>query len=259
MSKIKNVIDWFPSFSIILRAKFTQSQSEPDAYYFFNEFIPKLNVRFIGYDFGANFGVYSYYMTKYCKVVHSVEPNPFAFVFLKRWTKKYDQIKIYENAVSEQKTNIELITPVINGIYRHRLSSTEVSFIESKADKITNKLISIVEPLDLRDIGFSSENQNTLFKCDIEGGEVNIKCTLRSALERKSIGMIEASPRNTKNFHEFILSFRDIADIYVIEDKKFIPISESNLKNFQNCHFNYFFVSRKLSNENAVISESLKS
>ncbi len=106
MPKIKNYIDFFPSLSIILRAKFTQSQREPDAYYFFNEFIPKLNIRFTGYDFGANFGVYSYYMTKYCKVVHSVEPNLFAFAFLKSWSKKYTQVKIYENAVISESLKL---------------------------------------------------------------------------------------------------------------------------------------------------------
>ncbi|MDA9010015.1 FkbM family methyltransferase [bacterium] len=257
-SKVKSFVDCVPSLSIFLRAYLTQNKSEPDGYYFFNKFIPKLNIRFTGYDFGANFGVYSYYMKRYCNVVHSIEPNPFAFSFLKSWSKTHSHIKVYENAVSEEKNHLELVTPIIHGVYRHRLSSTEDSFLESKKNKTTDKLITIVDPLDLRDIGFSSDNQYTLFKCDIEGGEVNIKSMLRAALEKQAIGMIEASPNNTKNFSEFILSFRDVADIYVLYEKKFKKVSKNNLQTIQSSHFNYFFVSKILLSQNPWIAQEFK-
>jgi len=255
-TNLRSFIDRFPKLSIKFRARLFQPRNEPDAFFFFSVFVPRLKIKFTGYDFGANFGVYSYYMKDYCHHVHSIEPNPIAYSFLRSWTKGISNITSYENAVSEEGEALELMTPIINGVYRHRLSSTERWFIENRVN-LSDIDSSIVQPLNLNEIGFSSNDQYTLFKCDIEGGEVAIKSSLRSALKNKSLGMIEMSPKNTRNFEEFLHSFHDCSEIYVLKENDFLLVSESNLEKIAQEHFNYFFFSKSILSENESIIEEI--
>ena len=61
-----------------------------------------------GYDFGSNYGVYSYIMKNFCDEIYAFEPNLEAFKYLEKWTKKFDNIQIYNKAVSDKNSKIKI-------------------------------------------------------------------------------------------------------------------------------------------------------
>ena len=127
---------------------------------FFSKYLNrKYKLPAVGYDFGVNFGVYSYKMAKFCGHVHAIEPNQTTLKFLSSWTAERSEITTYKRAVWHEACELELKEPVINGVTRHRLSTISKEFLELK--NIKNWSEFTVQSLILEDIGFASPSHLT--------------------------------------------------------------------------------------------------
>ena len=118
-------------------------------------------------DIGANYGHYAVDMSKLCYngLVIAFEPVPFTFNVLKNVVSKfkYGKIQIYHNAVSNTKSQLEMVVPLLD----FGAPNTGVAFIG--ATKTKNSKTVKVNSIVIDD--FNIPNKVDFIKIDIEGHE----------------------------------------------------------------------------------------
>lgn len=118
-------------------------------------------------DIGANYGHYAIDMSKLCyegKVL-AFEPVPFTFDVLKDVVNKFSfgEIEVYHNAVSNQKSNIEMTVPLLD----FGAPNTGVAYIGNSTEA-KSKTVK-VKSIKIDDLTINSKID--FIKIDIEGHE----------------------------------------------------------------------------------------
>lgn len=127
---------------------------------------------FVCIDLGANVGYYSTFLSLYSQKdghVHAIEPvELFANVFKKN-TKEFalDNITLYQTALGSENKNIQMGTPLIDGVFRHGLTKI---VDDEEAKNLHTYDVKMCVPDEL----FSSLTKLDFLKCDVEGYEVFI-------------------------------------------------------------------------------------
>lgn len=195
--------------------------SEPEGYYIFNRLLIDVKEKYKnvnGYDFGSNYGVYSYIMKNFCDKIYAFEPNLEAFKYLEKWTKKFDNIQIYNKAVSDKNSKIKIYVPIDknNNISYHRFSS----IYKDNINKIIKKNINIkeyeIDTCSLLDYDFANDAVK-IFKCDVEGHEIDLISTFELALKNKIFGIFEVSKLNKNNSIAFFEKIINKGDLYYFD------------------------------------------
>jgi len=127
---------------------------------------------FVCIDLGANVGYYSTFLSLYSHKsghVHAIEPvELFANVFKKNTAEfALDNITLYQTALGSENKNIQMGTPLIDGVFRHGLTKI--------VDKEEAKNLHTYEvKMSVPDNLFSSLVKLDFLKCDVEGYEIFI-------------------------------------------------------------------------------------
>jgi len=129
-------------------------------------------------DIGANFGYIAYYMSKYSKIVHCIEPNPILIKELDILSKNLDNLKIYPYALSNNIGTDILSMPYDNVLKRNNygigtLDKTWLDRMKARStpnrfgDIFSTKVnVCTLDSLKLDNIG--------AIKVDVEGLELKV-------------------------------------------------------------------------------------
>ncbi len=127
-------------------------------------FIKNLKKNDIFYDIGANYGFYSCLAAEFCKEVHSFEPVPEIFNYLKKNTEEYPNIFLNNLAISDKNGIVD--------IYLDKKTSGSSTINKNVLDKngftLGNK--EKIQTITL-DEYVKNHSYPTVIKMDIEGSE----------------------------------------------------------------------------------------
>jgi FkbM family methyltransferase len=154
---------------------------------------------FVCIDIGANVGYYSTNLSRLCGAngkVYAIEPVPlFANVF-KRNAHKFalNNITLYQTALGAENKNIEMGTPVIDGVFRHGLTHVLDN------DENNSQLATFEAEMKIPDELFANISKLDFIKCDVEGYEVHLFPHLLNTIKKfKPIIQIEISSTPNRN------------------------------------------------------------
>lgn len=151
-------------------------------------------------DIGANLGYYSYFLCKYAYKgkVWGVEPVPvFAQVLKKNCTSANFTHIPY--ALGAENTTIEMVTPVVNGVFRHGLTK-----ITSNPDTQSNTYQYQV-PMKIPDELFAQLPKLDFVKCDVEGYEYIVFQNFMQVIQKHlPILQIEIQPPLRENMYHLL-------------------------------------------------------
>ena len=204
-----------------------------------------INRKLESVDVGVYRGVYSYKMSQISKHVHSIEPNPLIYPYLKKNLKKIiKNISLYNIAASNNKGFAKLKIPKrFNTLNKsnyeemYRLGASTIhkknnlnndAFISKKIKK--NKLDNLLKK---RKIGF--------IKIDVEGHEKNVIIGASKIIKKnKPVLLIEIEEKHTS---EKVIKTIDFINnygykSYILNRKKLIEVKKNNIK-FKN---NFIFL-----------------
>ncbi|HOW13085.1 MAG TPA: FkbM family methyltransferase [Candidatus Pacearchaeota archaeon] len=127
-------------------------------------FIKNLDQGDIFYDIGANYGFYTCLAAEFCKEVHSFEPVPAIFNYLKKNAEEYSNILLNNLAISDKNGITEMyLDKKCSG-----LSTLNTKIAEKPTFDLSNKLK--IQSITL-DKYANDYSHPTVIKMDIEGGE----------------------------------------------------------------------------------------
>jgi FkbM family methyltransferase len=196
-------------------------------------------------DIGVYRGVYSYELAKYYKLVHSFEPNPLIYPYLKKnLTKIIKNIKLYNVALSEEIGEVNLRIPNrTNSLFHNNVEELyklgcatihnenifkKYNEFKVKKNKLDNLIVS-------NNIGF--------IKIDVEGHELEvINGGINIITANKPILLIEIEEKHTKkNINETINKINKLGyKSYYLEDNKFKSTDNLSVgSKFNNFIFEY--------------------
>ncbi|MFN4082629.1 MAG: FkbM family methyltransferase [Bacteroidia bacterium] len=152
---------------------------------------------FVCVDIGANVGYYSVMLSKLTGKngqVIAIEPVPlFAKIFLKNAQKfALQNITLHQVALGNQDKQVMLVTPVINGVFRHGLTHI------SDSDSSKNNSNSYSAKMVVADNLFGSIPKIDFLKCDVEGYETILFPQMLKTLQRTK-PLIQIEINSTKN------------------------------------------------------------
>ena len=128
----------------------------------------------ISLDVGANLGLFTYFLARYCPHVHAFEPNPIPFRILKSVADK--NVTLYQMALTDHTDEVNLVVPKGRkgwssngaGLDRGFGSGMEIGMVTVPGSRI--------DDLGLAGIGF--------IKIDVEGHEKNVLAGATKTLKR---------------------------------------------------------------------------
>lgn len=199
-------------------------------------------------DIGVYRGVYSYKLSQNYNLVHSFEPNPLLYPYLKRNLKKIiNNIKLYNLALSDKNGETRLKLPIRN----NSIFSTNIEELyqlgaasihpENKFEKFKEVVVKMKKLDDLK-----IENKIGFIKIDVEGHELEvIKGSSKIISENMPILLVEIEKRHTnKPVLESINYIKNIGyDCFFVKNKKLISVE--NLEN-NDSENNYYFLPKKI-------------
>ena len=198
-------------------------------------------------DIGVYRGVYSYKLCKSFKFVHSFEPNPLIFPFLKKnLTKIIKNMSLYNYALSNSNGETELKVPKRNkSIFKsnyEELYQLGAATIHNK-NKMKNFDIFKVKKIRLDDILINKVI--SFIKIDVEGHEKEvIDGSINIIKKYKPTLLVEIEKRhNDKPVHETIDYINGLGyKSYYLENNNLIDTTK--LKNIDTVN-NFIFVSKR--------------
>jgi len=192
-------------------------------------------------DIGANRGAYTYWLSKLCGTVISMEPIPYLAQYLNYVTPK--NVSIIEVALSDVAGSRDLKIPVLDGQVVDGESSLENDFKDYRTCTVK---LSRLDDFDFARIDF--------VKIDVEGHELNvIKGGARTITTHMPVLLIEIEQRHISipisQILEFILSLGYKG--FFISNRKLMYLTRFNLQKHQSIESNspyinnFIFLPRK--------------
>jgi len=170
----------------------------------FDKFIVEVKNANSFLDIGAGIGLYTLFAVKdsSCKLVLSIEPNPYVFKILNRNLEDIpinNQIsKTLNKAVSSKSNTIELFIP----------TGDDFSYTTSNKSLLVKKDIKfksiVVETTDLSKF---KNNYFEVIKIDVEGSELDVLKTISFYLQNCRILFIEIMKENKNEVYNLLKSF----------------------------------------------------
>lgn len=127
----------------------------------------------VAIDGGANKGVYSWWLSKYCETVHAFEPNPKMFGYMRRAVPA--NVKPYNLALAKNKETRTFYLPTSGSKEHHTRGSLHKVKARSKSREFIVNCIAI-DDLNLENVGF--------IKLDVEGAELDCLLGAEKTLRR---------------------------------------------------------------------------
>jgi FkbM family methyltransferase len=128
----------------------------------------------ISLDVGANLGLFTYFLARYCPHVHAFEPNPIPFRILKSVADK--NVTLYQMALTDHTDEVKLVVP--KG--RKGWSSNGARLDRGSGSGMETGVVTVpgsrIDDLGLTSIGF--------IKIDVEGHEKNVLAGATKILKR---------------------------------------------------------------------------
>jgi len=175
-------------------------------------------------DVGAANGIYTYFLSKISSHVHSFEPNPLFYEFIKQWA--FDNVTVMPMALSDNRGISTLSVPIIDNKEFNKEGSLEET-INGRHKKIK------VSTITLDEIGYSNIG---FIKIDVEGHEDKVLEGSMKLLDKwRPNLLIEIEQRhNDKDIYDI---FSIISEIgykgYFLLKGKLTNIEEFSLKEHQ--------------------------
>lgn len=197
--------------------------------YCLNSLIPRKGCAI---DIGANRGLYTYVLAKFCSVVQAFEPQPWCAELIVEYGKQFNKnINVYQCGLSSFNGTLTLKIPVIRGRMRNTLVTGLASFSEKDCEH--NSIDVPIRRLD--DYNF----QDVVFiKIDVEGHERQVLKGARETIarERPTI-LIEIEQRHLDNISVQTV-FNEIQELqyngFFLYKGNLLSIKEFSLEKHQN-------------------------
>ncbi len=184
-------------------------------------------------DIGANLGYYSYFMAgqiqKEGRLI-AVEPIPLFANIWKKNMRRYlsSNMQLFNCALGEeQKTQVDMSIPIVNGIVRHGL--TQINSQDNGASQLSYQV-----PMEVGDDIINSSDISSLdyLKCDVEGYEQYVIPSLKKTISQyKPTVQIELNGvDNRETVVAFLMNYG--YGIYVLDFNKLLPISKEEIHTF---------------------------
>lgn len=178
-------------------------------------------------DIGGNQGMYSYFISKFCKNIHIFEPNSQCYQMLTSWTDSHEGISVHRVALSDEEGTASLLIPIDEYGVEHDASASinNNSFDNTRVETVP------VNTLD----SFMFKKVNFI-KIDVEGHEFPLlKGSLETIKKNKPCLLVEIEQRH--NNGEISEIFKFIEDLsykgYFLDEGKLKNLSEFNTKTHQ--------------------------
>jgi FkbM family methyltransferase len=145
-------------------------------------------------DIGANRGLYTYALSKLCTSVEAFEPQPWCSELIREYSKKFNKnINVYDCALSNSNSTLELNIPIVHGKIRTGLLTGLASFSKPEVEhKILSVSVNCLDEYNFQDVVF--------IKIDVEGHESKvIEGAEMTILRDHPIILIEIEQRHLGN------------------------------------------------------------
>lgn len=175
-------------------------------------------------DVGAANGIYTYFLSKISSHVHSYEPNPFFYEFIKQWA--FENMTVRPMALSDNKGLSILSIPIIDNKEFKKEGSLD-KIIKGQHNKIE------VSTITLDEIGHSNIG---FIKIDVEGHEEKVLKGSINLLDKwRPNLLIEIEQRhNDKDIYDIFSIIEEIGyKGYFIFRGRLTNIKEFSLKDHQ--------------------------
>lgn len=170
-------------------------------------------------DVGANFGYISYYMSKYSKTVHCIEPNPVLVEELNKLTTNILNLIIYPYALSD-KNGIDILSvPYDNVLKRdnYGIGSLDATWFERMKNRASPNRFGDIKDINVDTKTLDSFNFKNIgcIKIDVEGHERAVLDGAYDTIIRERPTMlieIWYEPENLRYLRGDIQAIEDIYD-----------------------------------------------
>ena len=211
-----------PRFRLPLLFHLKQLRRKLDSEITYLEDLVSQNGRAI--DIGANKGLYSYPLSKLCKVVEAFEPQPWSAEIIVQ--SRINNIKVHNTALSDSKGKLTLYIPIIRGKPYSALASLQEPDCEHKDIEVSIKCL---DDYNFQDVSF--------IKIDVEGHESQvIKGGRETILREKPILLVEIEQRHLGS-KPIEVVFKEITDLgyegFFLNQCKFSPLCKFSYKKHQ--------------------------
>ncbi|MEH2416539.1 FkbM family methyltransferase [Nostoc sp.] len=188
-------------------------------------------------DIGANQGLYTYVLAKFCSVVEAFEPQPWCAELIVEYSKQFKKdINVYQSGLSSFNGTLTLKIPVIRGRMRNTLATGLASFSEQDCEHNSIDVpISRLDDYNFQDVVF--------IKIDVEGHERQVLEGARETIlrERPTI-LIEIEQRHLDNISVQTV-FNQIQELqyngFFLQDGKLVSINYFDVQ-FHQVNPNYY-------------------
>jgi len=247
---IKTYLTWVSKIYITL-IRFGFSKEKYAELYFTQQIVKQGDTVL---DIGANLGYYSYFLANKLAgngQLFAVEPIPlFAEIWHKNMSKYENQnIKLFNCALgNENKANVKMSIPVVDGVVRHGLTN-----VEGQGEEGWGSAMDFEVPMYVGDELLSKENLTKLnyIKCDVEGYEQFVIPSLKETINKfKPLIQIELNGKdNRQNVSNFLFDMK--YDVYILDHNALIVIDQQDIHNYNQ---DFYFINREnVSNYSKII------
>jgi len=188
-------------------------------------------------DIGANVGYYSVFLSKYAGIsgkVFAIEPVPlFCDIWQKNTSKsKYKNLSLFPYALGEKESEVEMGTPVINGVFHHGMTK----IITDSHDNYTKTFtVEMKNPNQL----FSSIDKIDFIKIDVEGYESVVLGNMRDIII-KHMPLIQSELSGYENRNTVISFLKELG--YSVNYLNKNKLEEASLEIIENIEKDFYFI-----------------
>ena len=213
---MKNFLLLFPKLTGPLRSIYNYYFGESEIFFIHNE-IKSKKYKYIFYDIGANYGVYTFFFGKKAEKIYVFEPVKECIEYIKAGYSK-NNINLVSKIASDTNSVKQLRIPIINKRKIFGKASIVNKFDSFEARDIKSTTIN--------DYLYQEEQKSNellhIIKIDVEGHENNVLSGALNVLRKKNVlVIIEIEKRHNKEYLEVFKIMIDLNfKVFFLKDKK---------------------------------------